>query len=72
MFTPRSMAGVWCLCRCPGSDLQCQSALFEAEEGRPSAIYQAALEQRPEVWRRLEGARCVSQVRVLKRMGNRF
>ncbi len=52
--------------------VQSQSALFEAEAGRPSEIYLRALQARPAAWRRLEAARRVSAVRGFKRLGNLF
>lgn len=51
---------------------QSRSALWEAEQGSPSAVYERALRARSAVWRRLAGARRVSGVAGIKRCPNLF
>jgi 2-polyprenyl-6-methoxyphenol hydroxylase-like FAD-dependent oxidoreductase len=45
---------------------------YAAQDGTPEQVYERLLRARPLVWRRLAGARQISDLRGIKRMGNLF
>jgi 2-polyprenyl-6-methoxyphenol hydroxylase-like FAD-dependent oxidoreductase len=51
---------------------QGQRALYAALEGSPEEVYEGLLRARPLVWRRLAGARRVSELSGMKRIPNLF
>lgn len=51
---------------------QGRADLYLAREGTPQQVYEQLLRERPLVWRRLSGARQLTELRGMKRIGNLF
>ncbi|MFT5196416.1 MAG: flavin-dependent dehydrogenase [Cellvibrionaceae bacterium] len=51
---------------------QGQSDLYQALEGSPQEVYIQLLQKQPHVWRRLKGAKQVTKLSGIRRMGNMF